>query len=119
MNADVKALWTARLRSGQDEQTKGALKDNTGSCCLGVLSDIAVEQGVIPEPIRYSPDGDWHYGADEDTGHLPIEVQEWAGLPASPKVPLNGGPAESHLTDLNDGGSWTFPQLADLIDKEL
>lgn len=41
MSEDVKAAWTAALRSGKIAQARGTLQDNTGAmCCLGVLCSV-------------------------------------------------------------------------------
>lgn len=40
MNAELKAKWVEALRSGRYSQTRGALRDEDGYCCLGVLCDV-------------------------------------------------------------------------------
>lgn len=41
MNPEVKQKWVRALRSGEYNQTQGALQDRKGFCCLGVLCDIS------------------------------------------------------------------------------
>lgn len=42
MDAELKAKWTAALRSGEFRQGRNALKSDDGRfCCLGVLCQIA------------------------------------------------------------------------------
>ncbi len=114
MNADVKAQWVAALMDPERKQTTGALKDDTGECCLGVLCDIAVKNNVIPEPVIDDENGDYLFGAKGDSSFPPEEVQYWAGLenrnPYSHK-------ANYSLSLLNDSGL-TFSQIADIIEDE-
>ena len=116
MNEDIKVRWTARLRSGQDEQTKSVLRNlDDGKCCLGVLCEIAVEDGVIEAPYWAEHRDGYAYGSGDEAdavATLPRSVWEWAGLPdANPDAPRTG----VTLAALNDKG-FTFAQLADLID---
>lgn len=131
MKPEIKALWLEALRSGEYDQTKGWLavpKDDgaVGYCCLGVLCDIAVKQGV-EVPVTKSISGKaLGYGADANNMSLPREVMDWAGLPNDPVVATPDGISEAHtsttitLAELNDEHSdFTFPVLADLIEEQL
>lgn len=136
MNPEVKVLWLAALRGGSYKQAAGHLRktrgpvDNAeGFCCLGVLCDIAVQQGVIPEPTK-NAQGVHSYGkpctcynaydhgevecdATASAGILPSEVGVWAGI-------YNGGQRGLHrpsLVVLNDRGT-TFEEIADIIEAE-
>ena len=52
MKHDIAERWVAKLRSGEIEQGTGYLGRSEGErCCLGVLCDMAVEEGVIPPPV--------------------------------------------------------------------
>lgn len=124
MKQDIKERWVARLRSGQDEQGKGELRsDDDKKCCLGVLCEIAVEDGIIAPPVL-------QYGAYVYDGHyhsfLPPKVQKWAGLDdGNPVVRY----AEDHdgrapLGSLNDSDGdyipeFDFLKIADLIEEQL
>lgn len=124
MNSDIKDRWIAALRSGEYEQTKGALQRTRsdagmppGFCCLGVLCDLARQEGVI-EPEGTDPYGVVEYphgdNGDTETGALPRSVYLWAGLPTdSPRV--IGGLS---LATLNDRG-YTFDAIADIIEERL
>lgn len=117
MNPDVKAQWVAALRSGEYQQTTGALRRPTPEvgqlafCCLGVLCDIS---GI----------GQWSdafYAGDGGT--LPDPVSAWAGIGVTdPVVRLDSG-RTTCLSSLNDGTSGnerhTFEQIADLIEAQL
>lgn len=117
MNPEIKSEWTTALRSGEYEQGTGMLRSADDKfCCLGVLCDLAVQNGVIPKPDVCFEDETAHeylYGADQLGGILPSELVKWAGLEShSPSV---GGDNLSHL---NDGGT-PFPEIADLIERHL
>lgn len=110
MDTRVKGLWLDALRSGEYQQAKEVLArvdpdtgEVEGFCCLGVLCDLAVKEGVIPAPVlvdRYENKtgiGDkdrYRYGdpygpeiRSTSTAELPVAVKEWAGLyDTSPSV---------------------------------
>ena len=46
MKRDVAKKWVAKLRSGEYEQGKGYLNDDGKMCCLGVLCEVAIEDGL-------------------------------------------------------------------------
>jgi hypothetical protein len=46
LKPDIKRRWRAKLESGEYPQSSGRLKSLKGFCCLGVLEDLAVEDGV-------------------------------------------------------------------------
>ena len=131
MKQDVKSEWVKRLRDGRP-QTVGALlreKDDVmvaaGQCCLGVLCEIAKEEGVV-EVYRHLDGSFLGYGKpgmnynDISHGHgyitngtLPDEVKDWAGLPSTnPRAGHRG-----RLAGLNDHGK-TFYEIADIIENE-
>lgn len=132
MDPRVKNLWLEELRSGRHEQTRGVLCDADGhKCCLGVLADLAVREGVVesrpvPTHERGLVSG---YGESAESHTLPPEIQEWAGLTSdSPRVSIPEGVEigewklsthEPHLTTLNDSAHWSFEQIADVIEVGL
>lgn len=120
MNAAIKERWVAALRSGRYQQTRGWLFRTTptdtapaGFCCLGVLCELAVEDGVAtaasgPGYVA-SDSGDEEY---VETSLLPRHVMEWAGL--TTRYGLNLG--ETTLSGLNDSGR-SFDEIADIIEE--
>jgi hypothetical protein len=128
VKSEIKLKWVEALRSGDYAQAKGSLKDDLdpddptkiGYCCLGVLCELAVQEGGIINSVRKSSTGTYYY--DEESGLLPYSVQQWAGFEtASPEFAvtndLTGDYEEYHwLTDLNDNGK-TFAEMADLIEE--
>lgn len=121
MPPEVKAQWLAALRSGEFKQGQRALRaerdGETRYCCLGVLCDLAVKNGVIPEPVQVDQFGyrRYSYGvhlAEAATTVLPSSVQKWAGVSSH-------GHRDGALTlaSVNDNGV-RFPEIADIIETE-
>lgn len=94
LDPEFKAKWVAALRSGEYKQCKGALHLNGGHCCLGVAEMIL----GLTSSIDTILDGD--------------------GFPEA----IKGGRFENSnvetLTSMNDGG-FSFPKIADYIEKNL
>lgn len=115
MNPEIKTKWVDALRSGEYQQTHGDLRDSDGFCCLGVLSDLAVNDGVVK----------WHADMirDPKTGHLVAgllhgKVGDWAGLECGdPEVTDRMGMPMT-LSILNDNGE-PFTVIADIIEEQL
>jgi hypothetical protein len=127
MDPEIKRKWVNALRSGTYVQGKGYLKKSVQNddgprqdtyCCLGVLCELAVQEGVIP-PAGVRPgllDTRWQYGPefDQTWSDLPSNVVHWADLDnADPIVPGHG-----RLSTLNDNGN-PFTYIADLIEGNL
>lgn len=120
MKQEIKDEWLRRLRSGEIRQGQCLLHRRTGQqCCLGVLTEMAHEAGVVhraaspvdPRAYMYADDGIAHHGS------LPEGVRVWAGLPNN----FNGlgyRPNNSEaLALLNDSGT-SFAEIADIIERE-
>ena len=120
MNSKIKTKWLTALRSGKYKQAQGRLKRKDAYCCLGVLCDLAAEQGK----------GAWKMSmfSTDRSGLatnmiLPPDIADWAGLSQTdPKINLDGIEAGEYTTStisfLNDQG-WTFDQIADIIEAQL
>jgi len=117
MDQAIKTEWVAALRSGEYQQGSGYLRDLDGKyCCLGVLCDIAVKRGVIPDPSTNAYAFKYGGGPADDV-YLPVAVMEWAGLDATnPTVPHEG--EQEKLSAINDNYH-PFTEIADLIDAHL
>lgn len=127
----VKELWLEALRSGEYKQIIAKMRvtdrcsdttlkkhGGTGHCCLGVLTELAKQDGAIPHFKVYS------------RGEQPLRVvRDWAGLSRD---------AMKDLMSFNDGhakkgvDSWSpeawhaknrdnksFDEIADWIDENL
>lgn len=73
MKRELRDKWTDRLRNGGLRQGSGALRtsyDEDGEdaedryCCLGVLCEIAVEQGLVERSL-------------DDDGERVLDAREW------------------------------------------
>jgi hypothetical protein len=107
MNERVKKLWVDALRSGKYRQCRARLKvhgnrdDGPSYCYLGVLEEIAKDEGIIS-------------GYDAAGLVLDKTVIGWAELEAAdPRV----GDGQT-LTALSDGGSG-FWFIAEQIEQHL
>jgi hypothetical protein len=141
MNQEVKDKWLSALRSDKYKQTTGLLNHNDeGFCCLGVLCEIAVEDGVIEKVGNGSPDhieprpsevigyADQYPNGARYTQYdiLPNKVKEWAGLDSqNPYVTYSHDPDDPHavdnwpISDLNDDFKLNFKKIADVIEEQL
>lgn len=111
MNPKVKRKWVKALRSGKYKQGTGMLKvtrdnDEPLYCCLGVLCEVAVGEGIVKS----------YPGSN---GLPPDAVEVWAGLDGDPLLgtrKIDG--REPYATYLNDDGK-SFRYIADRIEKYL
>jgi hypothetical protein len=145
---EIKERWIEALESGKYRQTQGHLQVKDGAdseyrdgyCCLGVLCELAVEDGVvnvktnrnvygITEVEYFSGDPD--ESVDSSTTELPEAVVEWAGLSEiNPNVslPITGWPqlassedfgpedtATISLAELNDEYEFNFHDIARVV----
>jgi hypothetical protein len=108
MNDNMKMVLKA-LRSGEYKQTKEALQDKNGYCCLGVM--CAVFEKESGRTLRKEDDTGYIYGGDLDNQD---GVQRWVGLQNC----LGGSHSKFTLAELNDEEDYTFSQIADFIESE-
>jgi hypothetical protein len=145
MNPEPKRLWVEALRSGTFVQARNDFTDNglegkSTHCCLAVLTDIAVQQGV-PGVRKVQTDGhdDYEYAVESGSGErlltgaevaaaeardalmwyshdgdLPPQVVEWAGLTSS-----NPAIGEASAIERNDGRRESFAMIATAIEEHL
>lgn len=115
MNSNVPKLIEA-LRSGKYKQTRRALHDENGYCCLGVACEVAIENGVSIKRLSPSQNRRISYTYNGESAILPSIVQEYFGFNDN-----NGGyeydGSNVSLTDDNDWGK-TFDEIADIIESE-
>lgn len=131
-------MFLKALRSGEYGQTKGILhrvspEGKVGFCCLGVMSNLACQNGV--GDMRVKPDGEGGHTVDY-SGHwgLPTsEVLDWIGIPqANRKDALSEGVFNIQFPKsgivkygetataslLNDYFGKTFGEIADIFENE-
>lgn len=94
---EVQDMWIEALESGKYAQCKGHLGDEWGYCCLGVLAQLAVDNGVIEGFHPYET-------------ILPIPVVSWSGIRNN-----NGQYDSTSLVRHNDSERMSFLQIAEII----
>jgi hypothetical protein len=109
MDAELKAKWVKALRSGEYEQTSGALRDKyrggCAYCCLGVLAEVLGadwDRGVMSG-------GEFETISKEDEDLLSTELLALVCLTEE---------QQSLLAKMNDEGDG-FPRIADYIEANL
>lgn len=116
MKADVKERWVAALRSGKYKQGVGFLTAEDSFCCLGVLCDLALLDGVISDVTVDADKAVVYY--DDEAGLPPESVMLWAGLDdANPVVTFLG--KRICLSELNDGVGLDDPQPFSIVAAEI
>ena len=131
MNPEVKAAWVERLRSlPNDMQARSTLKEwESGKmCCLGVLTEMAVEQGIIEPGVEidvsdFSKVTQYTDEVGEGTSHwyglTPPSVVKWAGMETNNPDFVHPEHGQVNLAYLNDHKRFTFDQIADEIEVNL
>lgn len=125
MNPEVKKLWVDALRSGKYKQGQNALAtydlDTEGYayCCLGVLCEVAREQGVDVEVLEFGTEDDELYLMYHRQHEiLPSHIADWAGLDdqrANFTAIYGSMIIQTSLVERNDAGR-TFDGLAEDIE---
>ena len=126
MNKEIKELWLNALRSGEYKQCRGRLMKETSEgqrsfCCLGVLTDLALKEGVIEhkwelEHNRIQMNYDY-FVVNNEVGCLIPEVMKWAGIDTPDGTYYTGkNKISDELSTKNDRGA-SFKQIADIIER--
>ena len=114
MNPEIKQRWIEDLNSDEYKKTKKHLKDSTGFCCLGVLTNLYITE----HNQEWNLYNDCYYTFDGLYGSLSSDVMNWAGIDApwgNLKEPV--GEFDT-LAGLNDNG-YSFKQIAQVIEEQL
>lgn len=116
MKPEIKAKWLEALRSGEYAQCDGGLSEDGAFCCLGVLCELALKEGIVNRTV--TDNGDTLY--DEEGAFLPEAVREWSGLkhlsPHVVRVDKELG-RDTSLVCMNDEGT-SFADIADVIEAQ-
>lgn len=117
MNTDIAQRWADALRSGDYAQGRGVLRGSDDTyCCLGVLCELAVEDGVIDPPV-IADHGNYCYSTSSAV--LPEAVVIWAQLdycsPLTDGVEVDDEPVS--FVHMNDGMLLSFPEIADVVES--
>ena len=100
--------WVDALRSGKYAQTTGRLREGDSFCCLGVACEIS---GLVEW------DGD--YLAPEYAKNR-LDIDDLLPAVVSLHLGTSGNPRDDegvYLYRRNDVEGWTFPQIADAIER--
>ena len=141
MKREIADKWVAALRSGEYTQTRETLACDarTKHCCLGVLCELAIEDGVEMDvaeveyeyPTLDMPAGNTYTQFAGEAGGLPESVQYWADVKSRdawvPKDVIDDSlldclppkyreGARVSLAMLNDHGV-EFGDIADIIEE--
>jgi hypothetical protein len=123
MNSDIKKMWIEALLSEEYDQGQNWLcqENDDGSkswCCLGVLTDLAIKNGVDVDVERASDDS-CIFVFDNKMEYLPQKVMEWAGIETNigeysfPNYEFDDN-SNCTLAEDNDSGL-NFEELAEII----
>jgi hypothetical protein len=108
-------IWLQALESGQYPQVDGWLCLNGGYCCLGVACKIF----GLPSKVRETSAGDKALSFSGEEDIAPPEIVNRLGLysPTGHPAPDKDGkqPDIQSLASLNDGGLFSFQEIAALI----
>ncbi len=118
MNPEVKTKWVAALRSGDYEQGRTYLNNNGKFCCLGVLSEIAVAEGIVDTReiygiVSYGLNGSARGDGGWESAGVTKPIREWANIESNPRMGNNDA------MSMNDSFGYTFDQIADEIEEHL
>lgn len=108
MLGPIQKRWVDALRSGKYKQGRRRLRKGDEHCCLGVLCELAAEDGVVQ---RFQSGDLYSYGDVVCLSFPPIDVMNWVGL-ATAQGFLKAGES---LTRLNDDGV-SFDRIAEIIE---
>lgn len=117
MQTDIINTWLADLRSGNFKQGKSFLKRGDEYCCLGVLAERASKRSDFP--LDFAPASRYkdtsacrnrHDPEDFSEGLIPDSLWKRLGFDAR---------FRAQLVNINDGGTGTFPEIADIIEAHV
>jgi len=115
MKKKIAEKWVKALRSGEYKKTEGALRNDEGFCCLGVLCNLHAQ--AHPKIAREQSQPRFYLG---ESAILPLEVRDWAMMDngegsVADDLTISGNVYES-LVDANDSGV-SFKKIANWIEK--
>lgn len=130
MVPEIKEEFLVALRSGKYKQGQSYLRDSEDCyCCLGILCEIAVRRGVIPEPtirdeaapidsdgtpkkVYFYVNDPKDFWENESRSVLPKVVMSWSGIETE-----MGSFDGTSLASLNDNGK-SFAEIADIVEEK-
>lgn len=116
MKETIKNLWVKALRSGEYKQGVELLcfssSKYTSYCCLGVLCEVMIKEGMKIE-IKEGDDGAKRYNGQAHD--LPVSIQSATGMQT--RVGLIAPGATRSLVQMNDFEGMSFEELAGVIER--
>ena len=121
LKPEIKARFVEALRSRKYPQGRYRLRSRDNFCCLGVLGDLAVQDGLASwEENALIVDNSYYKEL------FPGQLLSWAceSNPANPNegtdFPLfKNGPNKDSLAGANDEDGMSFEEIACLVEKYL
>ena len=117
MRKNIAEKWAATLRSGEYKQGKDVLANTcrTKHCCLGVLCELAIKEGLEVEVQIIKGNAAIF---DNSKAFLPVSVADWAGMKTrmGDVEVEEGSTTVLSLMAMNDSGH-TFGGIANIIEK--
>lgn len=115
MNKEIADKWIAALKSGEYKQTKSVLnRDNNEFCCLGVLCELAIKEGLSIRKEIDDCNGEHVCFYDNSYNVLPWSVVKWARMKHCNGEFRDIEDKAQELTYINDNGK-TFEEIANVI----
>lgn len=117
--------WVDALRSDEYDQCTGQLRNDSGFCCLGVATDVAMKEGVVITSDVY--DGVVFEGWTprlSEYGLMPRSVRDWLGMDDSNPILFEYDDIEegelyqsTAAAEANDDLGYSFDKIAALIEE--
>lgn len=119
-NKLVVRRWVDALRSDEYKQCQGGLaqegQNGIEYCCLGVLCELAVSDGVIAAKTINNGCFGYESTSGWQAALPPLMVAGWVGL-VGDSWEVEEENTNVELTSLNDDRNWTFAEIADVIEE--
>lgn len=126
MKPEIAKIWVDALRSGKYDQGISVLRDKDNKfCCLGVLCELAVKEGIIDTPVLMDDNREYYIYEKHSYGVLPNNVQEWAGMKNSNGRYTDTFDSNGNYVQIlalyihNDRDKMNFNQIADIIEQNM
>lgn len=114
---EARALWIAALKSGDWEQGRQYLCKDGQYCCLGVVCEIYIREGIGELEVSVNTRGIKEYRDTKNEvtmkSGLPNMVADWLGVKGMFGLTTDG----RSLTIHNDDGK-SFVEIANLVENE-
>ena len=120
MKKEIADKWIKALRSGQYKQGLNYLNENnTNFCCLGVLCEIALSEGLNISKVgklkcQPAPEESYIYEYNGDMQNLHISIIVWGDMHIDKSI--NEHTCIGELISMNDNQGCSFEEIAKFIE---